>query len=239
MRNCPIRRKRIFWCPTDSYFLSSARQTAALLPSTSQVWRCILQSLNLDWNDRQLSLCCVERQIMQLAIPELAYIDINFDDPPTFMNFLLTGRIRNAQVLRLLCVFCACLCLCIYILYILYASPLTYHVCNNTSRTLLPCNLTLVDWQFRQLPCVTTMSSLARYEFEMDTAEQRQHRHYNARLTKSGNARSKQLLVMPTESRSNREWLPGDFLSGLECQRPGWFLDMSYQTCVPHREFPL
>ena len=30
---------------------------------------------------------------------------------------------------------------------------------------------------------------------------------------------------------TNREWLPGELLSGSECQRPGWFLDMKYQTC--------
>jgi len=34
----------------------------------------------------------------------------------------------------------------------------------------------------------------------MDTEEQRQRRCNNARLTKSGNARIEQLLVMPTES---------------------------------------
>ena len=67
------------------------------------------------------------------------------------------------------------------------------------------------------------MSSLARYEFEMDTAEQRQHRHYNARLTKSGNARSKQLLVMPTESLSNREWLPGELRVDWNVEGPAGF----------------
>jgi len=33
----------------------------------------------------------------------------------------------------------------------------------------------------------------------MDTEKQRQHRHNDARLTENGNARSEQLLVMPTE----------------------------------------
>ena len=37
----------------------------------------------------------------------------------------------------------------------------------------------------------------------MDTEKQKQHRHNDARLTKSGNARSKQLL-MPTESLNIR-----------------------------------
>ena len=38
------------------------------------------------------------------------------------------------------------------------------------------------------------------YEFEMDTEKQKQHRRDGARLTESGNARSEQLLVVPTES---------------------------------------
>ena len=36
---------------------------------------------------------------------------------------------------------------------------------------------------------------------------------------------------MPIELLANREWLPGELLSGSEHQRPGWFLDMKYQTC--------
>ena len=38
----------------------------------------------------------------------------------------------------------------------------------------------------------------------MDTEKQKQHRHDDARLTKSGNARSKQLLMVPTESLNIR-----------------------------------
>ena len=41
----------------------------------------------------------------------------------------------------------------------------------------------------------------------MDTEKQRQHRRDNARLTNSRNARSEQLLVVPTESLTNRVWL--------------------------------
>jgi len=52
------------------------------------------------------------------------------------------------------------------------------------------------------------------------------------RLTESGNARSKQLLVMPTDLLTNREWLPGELLRGLELRRPGWFLDIKYHTCL-------
>jgi len=50
----------------------------------------------------------------------------------------------------------------------------------------------------------------------MDTEKQRQHRRNDVRLTESGNARSEQLLMMPTESLTNREWLTGELLSGLE-----------------------
>jgi len=57
----------------------------------------------------------------------------------------------------------------------------------------------------------------------METEKQRQCRHDDARLIESRDARSEQLLVIPTESLSNREWLPGELLSGLECQRPSWF----------------
>ena len=50
----------------------------------------------------------------------------------------------------------------------------------------------------------------------MDTEKQRQRRRDNARPTESENARSEQLLVMPTESLTNREWLPGELLGGSE-----------------------
>ena len=48
----------------------------------------------------------------------------------------------------------------------------------------------------------------------MNTEKQRQRRHDDTRLAESGNTRSEQLLVMPTESLTNREWLPGELLSG-------------------------
>ena len=41
----------------------------------------------------------------------------------------------------------------------------------------------------------------------MDNEKQRQCRRDDVRLTESGNARSEQLLVVPTESLTNREWL--------------------------------
>jgi len=62
----------------------------------------------------------------------------------------------------------------------------------------------------------------------MDTDKQRQCTCNDARLTKSGNTRSEQLLVVPTESLTNREWLPGELLSG---SKRRWFLDTKYQTC--------
>jgi len=71
----------------------------------------------------------------------------------------------------------------------------------------------------------------------MDTEKQRQRRRDDARLTESRNTRSEQLLVMPTESLTNREWLPGELLSGSECPRTSWFLDMKYQTCYIRSHF--
>jgi len=47
----------------------------------------------------------------------------------------------------------------------------------------------------------------------MDTESQRQCRRDDARLTESRNARSEQLLVVSTESLTNRVWLSGELLS--------------------------
>ena len=47
----------------------------------------------------------------------------------------------------------------------------------------------------------------------MDTEKQRQRRHDDVRQTKGGNARSEQLLMLPTESLTNRELLPGELLT--------------------------
>jgi len=44
----------------------------------------------------------------------------------------------------------------------------------------------------------------------MDTEKQRQHRRDDTKLTESGNATTEQLLVVPTESLTNREWLLGE-----------------------------
>jgi len=61
----------------------------------------------------------------------------------------------------------------------------------------------------------------------MNSKKQRQCRRNGARLTESGNVRSEQLLMAPTESLTNREWLLGELLSGSERRRPGWFLDIN------------
>jgi len=69
----------------------------------------------------------------------------------------------------------------------------------------------------------------------MDTEKQRQRRHDDARLTESGNARSKQLLVMPTESLTNREILcimaARRALEWITTSKARLVLDMKYQTC--------
>ena len=67
----------------------------------------------------------------------------------------------------------------------------------------------------------------------MDTEKQRQCRCDDERLTESRDDRSKQLLVMPTESLlTNGEWLPGELLGGSERRTPGWFLDMNIRLVL-------
>jgi len=46
--------------------------------------------------------------------------------------------------------------------------------------------------------------------FKIDSKKQRQCRCDGARLTESESARGKQILLMPTEPLTNREWLPGE-----------------------------
>jgi len=52
----------------------------------------------------------------------------------------------------------------------------------------------------------------------MDTEKQRQNRCSDVRLTESRMPEAYSL-----QSLTNTEWLSGDLLSELECQRPGWF----------------
>jgi len=100
-----------------------------------------------------------------------------------------------------------------------------------TSRTLLPCSLTLVnlDSCFAQLLWVVYHS----YNFEMDTAKQRQHSRDDTRLTESGNTRSEQLNTRGAYRVANQQSLA--CLSGSERRRPGWFIDMKYQTCFKEK----
>jgi len=63
----------------------------------------------------------------------------------------------------------------------------------------------------------------------MDTEKQRQRRRDDARLTESGNARSEQLNTRGAYRVAYQQSLA--CLSGSERRRPGWFLDMKYQTC--------
>ena len=71
----------------------------------------------------------------------------------------------------------------------------------------------------------------------MDTEKQGQHRRDDARLTESGNARSDQLNTHGAYKVANQQSLA--CLSGSERQRPGWFLDMKYQTCFESMLVPL
>ena len=64
----------------------------------------------------------------------------------------------------------------------------------------------------------------------MDTEKQRQCRRDNTRLTKSGNARSEQLLVVPSAYRvANQQRVAArGALEWIGASKPGWFLDLSY-----------
>jgi len=64
----------------------------------------------------------------------------------------------------------------------------------------------------------------------MDTEKQRQRRRNDARLIESGNARSEQLNTRGAYRVANQQRLA--CLSGSERQKPSWFLDMKYQTCL-------
>jgi len=52
---------------------------------------------------------------------------------------------------------------------------------------------------------------------------------FTSRLTESRNARSEQLNTCGVYRIANQQSLA--CLSGSERRRPGWFLDMKYQTC--------
>ena len=109
------------------------------------------------------------------------------------------------------------------------------------SGTLLPCGFTLVDLTAALSTYWCTASrvrtgaasrvhigaaprgSPAPLQVQ-DIRKQRQNTRDNTRLTNSWDARSNQLLVMPTEQLTNWEWLPGDLLNGSECLK-AWLVD--------------
>jgi len=104
----------------------------------------------------------------------------------------------------------------------------TYHVRNNYVTYIVAMQPYFSQlWQFRLLLCVAVYHS---YDFEMDTGKQRQCRRDDARLTESGNARSEQLNTRGAYRVANQQSLA--CLSGSECRRPGWFLDIKYQTSL-------
>ena len=123
----------------------------------------------------------------------LAVFQINFYQP--------AHKACDWLVLGLLYIFCLCVCLSVCVSCAIF-----------TSRKLLPCDF--ISSVLAALSTgVATMSSLAQWDAE----KQRQCKHNNVRLTEIGNARSQQLLVMPTESLTNWEGLPGELFSGLDC----------------------
>ena len=82
------------------------------------------------------------------------------------------------------------------------------------SCTLLPCDYTLVKLASLTAALSTgiaTLSSLA----QLWVWSRGNTGCDDARLTKSGNSRSKQLLVSPTEQLTDWEWLSGEPLNGL------------------------
>jgi len=164
--------------------------------------------------------------IQLLALDDLA-VGTNIDLNETASRshsfwFLLASRVRSTRPAG------PKITLCFPHLY-LSLCVRTYHMRNNCITYIVAMQPYLSWlWQFRRLHF---------YEFEMDTEKQRQRRRDDTRLTESGDARSKQqLLVMPTELLvTNGEWLPGELLSWSKRQMPGWFLDMNIRL-VP-REF--
>jgi len=128
-------------------------------------------------------------------------------------------------VLRLLCGFH------VYIYIYIYLCIRTYHVRKNYVTYIVAMRPYFSRLrQFRRLLCVAAMSSLLQLcDFKMDTEKQRQHRRDDVRLTESGNARGEQLNTCGACRVANQQSLA--WLSGSERRRPGWFLDMKYQTC--------
>jgi len=119
---------------------------------------------------------------------------------------------------------------------LLYALFVCLFVCASTliacaiiiSHTLLPCDYTLVKLASLTAALstgVATLSSLAQLRIWSRGNIGRD----DARLTKSGNSRSKQLHVSSAEQLADWEWLSGEPLNGLNVQRPSFF----FHTCFP------
>lgn len=92
--------------------------------------------------------------------------------------------------------------LCLFICILVCASAiLTCPII--TLRTSLPCDVTLVNLT-AALCTSTTTSCLAQLQVrDINAQKQRQQRPNDARPTKSGNPKSKQLLVMSTQPQSH------------------------------------
>lgn len=95
-----------------------------------------------------------------------------------------------------LCFLCLFICILVCASAILTCPIITLH-------TLLPCDVTLVNLT-AALCTSTTTSCLAQLQVrDINAQKQRQHRPNDARLTKSGNPKSKQLLIMSTQPQSH------------------------------------
>ena len=125
-------------------------------------------------------------------------------------------------VLRLLCI----LHVCILSLYVR-----TYHVCNNyvTYVAMWPYLSRLR--QIRRQLCAATMSSPAQLRVRGGYWEAEETYTWWHEADRERKCQKRAATHDATELLTNREWLPGELLSGLECWRPGWFWDMKYQTC--------
>ena len=87
-------------------------------------------------------------------------------------------------------VFCTCLFVCWFFCWCI---PI-YHVCNNYITYIVAMQLYFSQlWTAASSTGVANVSSLAQLRVQ-DINKQRQNRHDNARLTESGNIRSKQRL---------------------------------------------
>jgi len=57
------------------------------------------------------------------------------------------------------------------------------------------------------------------------------------RLSNSGNARSKQLLIIPTESLTDLEWCPGELFNRLDCSKAQMVFRCEISNLFPYQEY--